>query len=102
MKVLCPNCGAAGRIADWRAPERRAYVRCPRCQARLFVGANLRCGYDRRSGTDRRKTYSLDYFPNGGVERRRLTKRRLQVERRSGWVRVSEWSSALAADSRTY
>jgi hypothetical protein len=30
-----------------------------------------------------------------------LTEKRLQVERRSEWVRVSEWSSALAADSRT-
>ena len=94
VKARCPKCGAAGRIADLRAPKRRAYVRCPVCHARLFVGVNLRCGYDRRSGTDRRKAYSLDYFPNGGVERRRLTNRRSQGERRSGWVRVSEWSSA--------
>jgi hypothetical protein len=48
---------------------------------------------DRRSGEDRRKTYDLDYFQNGGVERRKGPDRRQQDERRDGCVRVSKWSS---------
>ena len=38
---------------------------------------------DRRSGDDRRKTYSLDYFENEGKERRVSEERRKQGERRS-------------------
>ena len=39
---------------------------------------------DRRSGEDRRKTYSLDYFENDGKENRIKVDRRKQGERRSG------------------
>jgi glucosamine--fructose-6-phosphate aminotransferase (isomerizing) len=39
---------------------------------------------DRRSGEDRRKTYSLDYFENDGKENRIKEERRKQGERRSG------------------
>lgn len=39
---------------------------------------------DRRSGEDRRKTYSLDYFENDGKENRVKEERRKQGERRSG------------------
>ncbi|MDY6790398.1 MAG: hypothetical protein SWH54_03920 [Thermodesulfobacteriota bacterium] len=38
---------------------------------------------DRRSGDDRRKSYSLDYFENEGKERRVNEERRKQGERRS-------------------
>lgn len=38
---------------------------------------------DRRSGEDRRKTYSLDYFENDGKEKRVKEDRRKQGERRS-------------------
>lgn len=38
---------------------------------------------DRRSGEDRRKTYSLDYFENDGKENRVKVDRRKQSERRS-------------------
>ncbi len=38
---------------------------------------------DRRSGEDRRKTYSLDYFENDGKEKRVKEERRQQGERRS-------------------
>ena len=38
---------------------------------------------DRRSGEDRRKTYSLDYFENDGKEKRVEEERRKQGERRS-------------------
>ena len=48
---------------------------------------------DRRSGVDRRKAHKLDYFLNGGVERRSFKERRSVKERREGWVRVSEWTS---------
>ncbi len=37
---------------------------------------------DRRSGEDRRKTYSLDYFENDGKEKRVKEERRKQGERR--------------------
>lgn len=48
---------------------------------------------DRRSGDDRRKTYRLGYFINGGIERRSGKERRSLGERRVGWVRATEWSS---------
>ncbi|MGE5839086.1 MAG: hypothetical protein ACM34H_04075 [Deltaproteobacteria bacterium] len=48
---------------------------------------------DRRSGEDRRKTYRLGYFINGGIERRSGKERRLLGERRLGWVRATDWSS---------
>ncbi len=38
---------------------------------------------DRRSGEDRRKTYSLDYFENDGKEKRVKEEGRKQGERRS-------------------
>jgi hypothetical protein len=50
---------------------------------------------DRRSGEDRRRSYSLDYLSNGGVERRSWKERRSQVERRVDWMRVSKWVSVL-------
>ena len=48
---------------------------------------------DRRSGEDRRDAYDLDYFRNGGAERRAQPERRQPLERREGCIRVSEWSS---------
>lgn len=48
---------------------------------------------DRRSGEDRRIAYDLDYFQNGGVERRSLKERRAPTERRVDCQRVSKWSS---------
>ncbi len=52
-----------------------------------------RIAMDRRSGDDRRKSYRLGYFINGGVERRSGNERRLLGERRVDWVRATEWSS---------
>jgi hypothetical protein len=48
---------------------------------------------DRRSGVDRRKAHKLEYFLQGGAERRSFRERRLSEERRSGWVRVGDWCS---------
>jgi hypothetical protein len=49
---------------------------------------------DRRSVKDRRRSYHLAYLTYRGPDRRGGEERRLQGERRSGWVRVSKWSSA--------
>jgi hypothetical protein len=48
---------------------------------------------DRRSGFDRREAYDLDYFRNGGGERRSGKERRHPHERRDQCVRISRWSS---------
>ncbi len=48
---------------------------------------------DRRSGEDRRETYLLDYFEMGKRERRSGSERRTNIERRTGCVRISKWSS---------
>ena len=50
---------------------------------------------DRRSGEDKRKRYSLDYFTDGGEERRKGKERRQSEERRSGWARVYKWCSVF-------
>jgi len=48
---------------------------------------------DRRSGDDRREYYDLDFFEQGGVERRIGIEPRQKGERRAQFVRVSRWSS---------
>ena len=48
---------------------------------------------DRRSGKDRRRIISLNRFRYKGSERRALNERRLETERRDGWVRIGKWSS---------
>jgi hypothetical protein len=60
-----------------------------------------RFAVDRRSGDDRRRSYRLGYFINGGVERRSGKERRLLGERRLGWVRATEWSSVLEIATNT-
>jgi len=55
-------------------------------------------GIDRRSQEDRRRVYDLDYFFNGGVERRRWLERRSKAERRVGWKRVNNWASRPMRD----
>jgi len=51
--------------------------------------------FDRRSGEDKRKLYNLDYFFDGGRERRKGKERRQSDERRSGWARVYNWCSVF-------
>ena len=49
---------------------------------------------DRRSGNDRRERHNVDYFLNGGSEKRRSVKeRRLGLERRVDWIMLSKWTS---------
>ena len=50
---------------------------------------------DRRSGEDRRTTYSLNYFVKGGKERRQAEERRRNRERRQGWMRIDKWYSVF-------
>ncbi len=50
-------------------------------------------GIDRRSQKERRSVYDLDYFFNGGAERRGWIERRSQAERRVGLERVDKWAS---------
>ena len=57
-----------------------------------------RSGLDRRCGEDRRQVYDMDYFTNGGLERRIGQERRSGIERRKDWVKISEWSSIPAPD----
>ena len=53
---------------------------------------------DRRSGEDRRNVYSLDYFLKGNQDRRSGRERRLNIERRTGCIRINEWSSICPDD----
>jgi len=56
---------------------------------------------DRRAGTDRRRRYSLQYFLDGGVERRQAGRDRRSdnPERRRGWVRDGQFHSVYVGDS---
>ncbi len=48
---------------------------------------------DRRSGEDQRHRHDLDYFSEGGLERRQAEERRTPSERRKDCIKVSRWSS---------
>jgi hypothetical protein len=54
---------------------------------------------DRRSGEERREAYDIDYFAEGGAERRYVSDRRKPKERRKGCVKVSKWSSVCAKNN---
>lgn len=55
--------------------EKNAYSY--RCKLKEKVGKSVnRSSIDRRSGHDRRKSYSTNYFNMGGVERRNWKERR--------------------------
>ena len=62
---------------------------------KLAKSSIRRSPIDRRSGEDKRKRYSLDYFTDGGEERRKGKERRQTEERRSGWARVYKWCSVF-------
>lgn len=54
---------------------------------RRWVEKRNRCFADRRTGVDRRKFYSIDYFISGGQENRSGGDRRSGFERRRFWAR---------------
>ena len=52
--------------------------------------------FDRRSGQDRRFAYNIDYFLEGGAERRHNSGQERRAEdkdRRRDWIKISPWSS---------
>ncbi|MFZ7128479.1 MAG: hypothetical protein ACOWWM_20180 [Desulfobacterales bacterium] len=49
---------------------------------------------ERRTGRERRRSFSIGRFRYSGPDRRRRDERRSPLERRDGWIRVSKWSSA--------
>lgn len=58
----------------------------------------LRIFPERRTGKERRRAFSLHRFFYHGSERRLGNDRRMQMERRSGWVRIDRWSSVNLSD----
>jgi hypothetical protein len=60
----------------------------------LHYQHNLRrVAFDRRSGQDRRASYSVDFFDQRLTERRRGGERRRAPETRLNWTRIDEWVS---------
>jgi hypothetical protein len=59
----------------------------------FFLNDFKRTGFDRRSDSDRRSSYSLDFFGEKVVERRQGTDRRKDQEKRLNWTRVTKWVS---------
>lgn len=55
---------------------------------------------DRRSGKDRRSIVNLNYFLDGGPERRFRKERRSREERRADWIRVSKWYSVFPWETK--
>lgn len=53
----------------------------------------IRSKSDRRTGSDRRRVFSLKHFRFHSKNRRKTGDRRLAAERRQGWVRLTKWSS---------
>ena len=53
---------------------------------------------DRRNVDDRRQIHDLDYFTEGGIERRDPGERRTPEERRKDCERVSRWTSVCSKD----
>ena len=52
-----------------------------------------RTPFDRRSGKERRRVFSLKRLRYKGSEKRVAKDRRSEFERREGWVRIGKWSS---------
>jgi hypothetical protein len=53
---------------------------------------------DRRMLDDRRDAFFINYFLEGGAERRANRERRIPVERREGCTPVSKWSSVCVPE----
>jgi hypothetical protein len=58
-----------------------------------FLNDFKRTGFDRRTDSDRRNSYSLDFFCERIIERRRGGDRRKDPEKRLNWTRVTKWVS---------
>jgi hypothetical protein len=58
-----------------------------------FLNDFKRAGFDRRTDSDRRTCYSLDFFGERIIERRQGGDRRKDPEKRLNWTRVTKWVS---------
>jgi hypothetical protein len=58
-----------------------------------FLNDFKRTGFDRRNDSDRRNSYSLDFFHEKIIERRQGGDRRKDLEKRLNWTRVTKWVS---------
>jgi hypothetical protein len=58
-----------------------------------FLNDFKRTGFDRRDESDRRDSYSLDFFQEKIIERRQGRDRRKNQETRLNWTRVTKWVS---------
>ena len=58
-----------------------------------FLNDFKRTGFDRRCESDRRDSYSLDFFHEKIIERRQRGDRRKKQETRLNWTRVTKWVS---------
>lgn len=58
-----------------------------------FLNDFKRTGFDRRAESDRRDSYSLDFFSEEIIERRQGGDRRKKQETRLNWTRVTKWVS---------
>lgn len=63
--------------------------------AEKILKIGKRSGVDRRSTDNRRRVFDKSYFATEGVDRRDKKERRQSPEKRTGWVRVSNWKSVL-------
>ena len=62
------------------------------------MNTSIRSSIERRSGKDRRSTFSLARLTYKGPERRNLIKRRSAEERRNDWVKINKWSSICLSE----
>jgi hypothetical protein len=53
---------------------------------------------EKRSGKDRRRIFNHGRFFFRRPDKKNLKERRLQAERRAGWVRINKWSSVYLWD----
>jgi hypothetical protein len=84
---------------QWAASFTTALNRSTICKKEATMSHTLRIIPERRTGNDRRRIFSLHRFFHKGSERRKaLQDRRVQEERRDGWVRISKWSSVYLDD----
>ena len=73
-------------------PSQTSHSRQSREAATMPI--NKRSFIERRTGKDRRQTFSFRRFAFNRPDRRQSRDRRVNAERREDWVRISRWSSA--------
>ena len=82
MYIICICCFVYGKKLLYRVVRRPDMTRIERAFS------------ERRSGKDRRRIIQIERFFYKGEDRRVVSDRRMTDERRTGWIRISKWSSA--------